>query len=247
MKKIAIVTGSSKGLGLALVRELKHHGYFVVGMSRSKGGDESDHFIQGDITDAETQDTLLLETLKYYQRIDLLVNNAGSGMYESWEEGSTADLRGMFELNFFAAVSLTQKALAELKKSGGLIVNVSSVAGKIALPFMGGYCATKYALNAFSDSLRAELHGSGAGVLNLVVGRVETGFSMNSSGDKKPPHTPGKADAADYAKKVMAAISKRKKEVVFPGWYRGVILFYTFFKGFFEKLAKWKFDATLKE
>lgn len=243
MKKVAIVTGSSKGLGLALVKQLQEEGYTVVGISRQKGEDISDLFLCGDITHSPFQEQVIKEVVSRYGWINLLVNNAGVGMYESWEEGSLDEVRAMFELNFFAVISLTNLALPHLKATGGLVVTVSSVAGKISLPYMGAYCASKYALNAYADSLRSELEGSGVDVLNLIVGRVATGFSMRSSGGKTPPHTPGGSDAKSYAVQVMRGIKNRRRQLVFPGWYRYVIAFYTLFTRFFERVAKRKFES----
>jgi short-subunit dehydrogenase len=139
---------------------------------------------------------------------------------------------------------LTNRVLPHLKASGGQIVNASSVAGKVALPYMGAYCASKYALNAYAASLRSELECSGVGVTNLIIGRVSTGFSLRSKGGKTPPQTPGRTTAQMYARHVIRGIVKRKHEVVFPGWYRYIIGFYALAPRFLERLARRRFEAS---
>ncbi len=241
MEKVALVTGNSKGLGAALSAALKASGYVVVGTARNPGEAQEDRFISGELTDPEFCRTLIETTVKEFGRIDLLVNNAGVGMYETWEEGEMADVEQLFALNVIAPVRLSKLALPHLKASKGMIVNVSSVAGKVALPYMGAYCASKSALTAFSDSLRAELLDDGVQVLDLIIGRVATGFSLRSKGGKQPPSTPGSTTADHYAKRVMRAIEGRERSLVFPAWYAVPIVLYRLLPRFFERVALKKF------
>ncbi|NPA17373.1 MAG: SDR family NAD(P)-dependent oxidoreductase [Aquificae bacterium] len=179
-------------------------------------------------------------------KIDVLINNAGIGLYESWEEMDMADLRRLFEVNFFSVVLLTKLFLPHLKEKKGSVINVSSVAGKLYVPFMGGYCASKYALNAFSDSLRAELLNDGVHVLNLIVGRINTGFSSRAMGSKKPPDTPFGDSPEGFADAVYSAYLKRKREITYPRWYRYFIWISRLFAPVYDRivLKKWTHSSS---
>lgn len=243
MEKFAVITGVSKGLGKALTEEFQKHGYKIIGISRNKGKANPDYFIPADLTKKEDIDRIFTEITKITDKVDVLINNAGIGIYEKWENISEEDLRKVFELNFFAVVFLTQKLLPLLKKSKGTIINVSSVAGKIYVPYMGAYCATKYALNAFSDSLRAELQKNNVHVLNLIVGRISTGFSSRALGSKKPPETPAcGATPEDFAKAVYKAFIQKKREITYPWWYRPLIWLVNKFPSIYDRkaLEKWE-------
>ncbi len=242
MKKVAVITGVSKGLGKALSDVFKKNGYTVIGISRTYC-DNADVSIQADLSDSKDVERAAEEINKNTDKIDVLINNAGVGLYESWEEMSMKDLRKLFEVNFFSVVYLTKILLPQIKKSKGSIINVSSVAGKLYVPYMGGYCASKYALNAFSDSLRAELIKDNVHVLNLIVGRINTGFSSRAMGSKKPPETPFGSTPEKFAEAVFKAYKNRKREIVFPGWYKYFIWLSKLFPDIYDKKAyeKWHY------
>ena len=242
-KKVVLITGVSKGIGRALAEKFKKEGFFTVGLSRSKPVDlELDLFIKADLV-KDDKEKIIKELIKSTGKIDVLINNAGVGLYESWEKMSEKDLRYLFELNFFSVVSLTKGFIPYLKETKGTIINVSSVAGKIYVPFMGSYCASKFALNAFSDSLRAELKPYNIHVLNLTVGRINTGFSSRSLGSLKPPETPSlSATPEKLADKVFTAYLKKKREITYPYWYSFFILIAKLFPNLYDSinLKKWK-------
>jgi len=239
MEKTAVITGVSKGLGKALAEKFQSEGFRVIGISRNRPEISLYRFIQADLTDENRLLSVAEELEK--ERIDLLINNAGVGIYESWKDMKMEDLRKVFELNFFSAVFLTKLLLPKLIESKGCIINVSSVAGKLYVPYMGGYCATKYALNAFSDSLRAELKEDGVHVLNLIVGRINTGFSIKAFGSKKPPETPFGSSPEKFAEAVFKAYKQKKREIIFPEWYRYFIFISKLFPSLYDKIAykKW--------
>ena len=241
MKKVVFITGVSKGIGKSLALKFKREGFFVAGLSRNKPDFDIDLFIKADLTKDKPQD-VVEKLIEKTGRLDVLINNAGIGLYESWENTNEEDLRYLFEVNFFSVVSLTKASLPYLKETKGDIINVSSVAGKIHVPFMGGYCSSKFALNAFSYSLRAELKPYGINVLNLIVGRINTGFSSRSLGSLKPPETPFGAKAEDLAEKTFEAYKKRKREIVFPWWYRIFIFIGNRFPDIYDKISLKKWD-----
>ena len=193
--RVAVITGASKGIGAALAREFQRRDWHVIAVSRTQPDDPGLQWIEADITVPADRRALAQEIRSTAGRTDVLVNNAGRGLFATWEEMDIQDLQSLFELNLIAHVHMTQLFLDMLRESRGAVINTSSVAGKLAVPCMGAYCATKYALNAFSDSLRIELAPSGIHVLNLIVGRIDTGFSRQALGDRQPPETPGKAPA----------------------------------------------------
>ncbi|MCP3892000.1 MAG: SDR family NAD(P)-dependent oxidoreductase [Desulfobulbaceae bacterium] len=218
-QKVAVITGSSKGIGKSLTEKFEKESIIVVGFSRTTPQGNLSHWVQGDINRKEDRDRLKNEVIEKYGRIDILINNAGVALIDSWEETEEADLRIMYETNFFSLVELSRLFVSELKKTQGTIINVSSVLGKLPVACMGGYCATKSALNAFSNSLRIELKPLGIHVLTLTVGLLKTDFLANALGSRQPPPFPGAGCPDKLANKTFRAYMKRKREITYPEWY----------------------------
>jgi len=242
MEKICVITGASSGIGTAFAKKFKEEGFRIVNLSRSKS-EVADENIKVDLSNPDEISKALAYLIDKVDKIDVLINNAGVGLYESWEETKIEELRYIFEINYFAPVMITKTLLPLIEKTKGTIINVSSVAGKMHIPFMGGYCSTKFALNAFSYSLRAELKEKGVNVLNLIVGRISTGFSKNALGTKVPPETPEfGASAEKLAEKTFKAYKKRKREITYPYWYKFLIFVSRAFPNLYDTLAlkKWK-------
>jgi short-subunit dehydrogenase len=224
-QKVIVITGVSSGLGAAMAAEFKAAGHRVVGASRSFPTVPIDLWLRADITLPADRQRIVDDTLASYGRIDVLVNNAGIGCYQTWEDLREEDLRAAFELNLFAPILLAKLCLPHLLASGGSLINISSVAGKLYVPCMGPYCATKAALTFFSNTLRAETAHRGLHVLDMVVGRISTGFSLRSLGGRKPPSSPGGGNTTpeDLAKAVYTGWRKRKRAVTYPGWNRWIV------------------------
>jgi short-subunit dehydrogenase len=245
MRKIAVITGVSKGIGQALAREFQWQGYHVIGVSRTKPAQGVDEWIEADLASSTGVMTCALKIKQRYHSISVLVNNVGRGHYETWEDSGLVDIRGMFELNFFSMVNMTKRLLPLLKKSEGTVVNISSVASHLPISCMGAYCATKAAVNMFSDSLRMELRRDQVCVLNVEVGRVSTGFSEGCTGDREVPSSPGAAGSpAKLVAKVVEAVKQRKERLVFPRWYKCLYVLSRLFPKYYEKknLEKWKLN-----
>ncbi|NPA51799.1 MAG: SDR family NAD(P)-dependent oxidoreductase [Aquificae bacterium] len=237
MDKTVLITGVSKGLGKALALEFKKNGFNVCGVSRTKPDFEIDYHITADLTVKRDIQKVYDTFFERFNKIDVLINNAGIGLYESWKDTKEQDLRKLCELNFYSYVFLTQKFLNHLIKTQGTIINVSSVAGKLYVPYMGAYCASKYALNAFSDSLRVELKPFKVHVLNLIVGRINTGFSSRALGSLEPPKTPFNASSQKFAKTVYKAYQKKKREITYPLWYKYFILLAKLFPSIYDRIS----------
>jgi short-subunit dehydrogenase len=219
---VALITGGSRGIGQAIGQEFQRQGLRVVSISRSAPTWQPDLWIEADITTADGRQKVLDTIQLKFERLDILLNNAGRGTLATWEEQTEEDLRNVFELNVFAPVAMSRLMLPMLKNSQGCIINTSSVASRLPVACMGAYCATKAALTAFSDTLRMELQPHGVRVLNLVVGRINTGFSKYCLGDRTPPKTPGKSNAQALARQVYTAYRKGHRELVYPRWYRWI-------------------------
>lgn len=186
--EVAIVTGASAGIGAAVARKLAMVGFQVVLAARRRerllkleqdltalGG--SALAIPTDLTHAEDCQRLVQETMTAFGRIDVLINNAGFGYRSPLEFTPVEAIRHNFETNLFGPIALTQLVIPVMRaQQRGYIVNLSSVAGRIARPLSSVYDATKHALEAISDSLRAELAQFGIRVVVIEPGFIKTEF-----------------------------------------------------------------------
>ncbi len=244
MTKHVLITGASSGLGKAMALHFLRRGFRVTGLSRSEPAallNEADfRWFRCDITKEADLLALKSELEQTGNAPDILVNNAGKGIYAAWEEMDATDLRDTFELDFFAPVALT-KILLPLMKPGACIINISSAAGLIWVPCMGGYCAAKAALRMFSNSLRPELAFRGIRVLDVAPGQINTGFSSRSCGTRRPPDSPGaKGHTPEaLAAAVFRAWRKGRKEITYPGSLAVLIFFIrTFLSGTYDKINR---------
>ena len=237
--KIALVTGSSSGLGQAIAQELASRNCRVIGLGRKKPADVADNdFIVCDLSDPEAVEQIPAELAKRTGKLDILVNNAGFGGYATWEELPANELRRMFEVDFFAPVKIAQMLLPLLAESHGNIINIASVAALAPVPCMGAYSAVKAALASFSATLRAEAGLQNVRVLTVCPGRISTGFSSRAITLRECPDTPGnKVSTAKFARKVVNSALKGKGLIVFPGWYKLFISFTRKFPETYMRMA----------
>lgn len=139
--------------------------------------------IEGDLTNPELRQAIVDETLARFKCIDTLVNNAGVGLYETPSNLSPQLLRQLFEVNVIAPLALAQLVVPVMRRQKcGVIVNIGSVAGDVSMPWAVGYCASKFAMHALSDSLRRELREEGIRVVKICPGIVATRFRANVLG-----------------------------------------------------------------
>lgn len=229
--RVAVVTGASAGIGAALAQRLVEAGARVVLAARSEEklrelaaglGEGRALAVPTDVTVPAQVENLIGQTVERFGGLDLLVNNAGVGLYGSIEETHWEHFRQMWEVNFFGAVCCTVAALPHLKTRRGVVVNISSVAGKIPVPYMAGYCASKFALNAFSDGLRMELVRAGVRVVTICPGRVRTQFQMSAFRDGKnlpavfQRRESSGLSADAVARQTLRAVRRGQREVVLP-------------------------------
>jgi NAD(P)-dependent dehydrogenase (short-subunit alcohol dehydrogenase family) len=175
----ALVTGCSTGIGRATALELTARGYEVTASARRVATLE-DLDVKAKIALDVDDDASVAAALAQVGPVDVLVNNAGFGLDGSVEEVPLADVRRCFETNFFGVVRMVQAFLPAMREQGsGAIVNVSSVAGVAAGPLAGYYSATKWALEALSESLHLEVGHFGVRVVIIEPGGIETSFGAN--------------------------------------------------------------------
>jgi NAD(P)-dependent dehydrogenase (short-subunit alcohol dehydrogenase family) len=188
MEKVAVVTGSSSGIGFETSLALAREGYFTFATMRDvkKAGTikkivEEENLplkvIELDVDNEDSVENAIKSIIDEKQRIDVLVNNAGWGIWGTGEDVSLEEFREQFETNFFSIVRLIQKVAPTMRKQGsGDIVNISSIAGRIGFPVSTAYISSKFALEGFSESLRFELGEFGINVIIIEPGVIKTNF-----------------------------------------------------------------------
>jgi short-subunit dehydrogenase len=248
--KVVVVTGASMGIGEAIAKIFADHGASVVLLSRDGtrveaargriGHPDRTLALSCDVRHREEIDRALGLTVHHFQRVDVWVNNAGRGLLDSVAEMEMAAFRDMFETNFFGAVAAMQAVIPVMRQQGaGTIINISSVAGHIPLPFHAGYSATKFALNAIGKAARVELKGSGIHVLTVCPGYVRTGFGENEViGTVKRRVRPGSVrgiTAERVARATLRGYLKQKREVIVPWMMYVPVKIYQHFPGLVER------------
>ena len=191
-KTTVLITGASSGIGRASALYLARKGYTVVGAGRSRtrleslASDAEEHGVsvetmELDVDRDDQVDRELPGLIEQYGRIDVLVNNAGYGLWGPGQRLSVDQLRAQFETNLFGPFKLVRHVLPGMVESGaGKIINVSSVEGRLATPFSGGYAASKFALEGLSEAMRVELWPLGVHVCLIEPGLFTTAFGDNA-------------------------------------------------------------------
>ncbi len=189
--KVVIITGASAGIGLATARVFAANGARLVLAARDPERLEAatrdipgGHMrIPTDVSDPLAAQSLVAQTIRAYGRIDILINNAGIGLAAPIAEMRPEDLMRTMAINVLGPLMLTQTVLPHMHtQTRGQLIFVSSVVGLRALPYLGGYAATKAALDRLTESLRVELRGSGVAVTLIRPGTTSTGFSQRRLG-----------------------------------------------------------------
>lgn len=231
-----VVTGASSGIGFELVKLLLHNGCRVVATARRKV--ELEKLIEfaprpadlellvGDITAPRVRSDLIQRARSEFGGLDILINNAGISGLGKFEASTEACLRQVMEVNFFAPVELIRESIPLLREGNQpMIVNISSVLGHRAVPEKSEYCASKFALHGFSDSLRAEL----APEIDLLLVSPSTTqsdfFDHAVENHSQRDWTPKKAMPPQVvAKKTIQAIKAGKHEIILSWGGKGLVL-----------------------
>ena len=227
MEKVAIVTGSSSGIGYETALALARDGFYTFATVRnlkkadkiSQGAKKENlniEIIELDVDDEKSISAAIEKILAKKQRIDVLVNSAGWGLFGSIEDVSMKDFRAQFETNFFGIISVIQKVAPIMRKQGaGVIVNVSSVAGRIGFPGSPAYISSKFALEGLSESIRYELGQFGVKIIIIEPGVIKTNFFSSMKIAEPKPDSPYKeiTEKVIMGIKMMAELGTPPSEV----------------------------------
>jgi short-subunit dehydrogenase len=223
-----LIAGASQGIGRSLARSAAARGARVLAAARSlellqqlqREVRDSGHtleIVQADVTRPADRQRLVDAALQHFGGLDVLVNNAGVGAIGPFADCAPERLRAIMEVNFFGLTETTRLFLPLLKQGNRpAIVNVSSVIGKRAVPRMSEYCASKFAVQGFSEALRAELDKDGVDVLVVCPGRTHTHFHENLLEQRSPQlfASLGGGQSADrVAAAALRALERGKHEI----------------------------------
>ncbi|MGX7689577.1 SDR family oxidoreductase [Flectobacillus roseus] len=251
-QKVIWITGASSGIGEALALELAKMPVKLVLSARRK--DELDRVaaltglppkdilvLPLDMLDISSMSQKVEEVIHHFGHIDIVIQNAGVSQRSMVKDTVFQVYRDLMEINFFSVVALTQAILPHFtQRQSGHFVAISSVAGKIGTPLRGGYGATKHAVIAFFDSLRAEVFPDNLHVTVVCPGYIKTQISFNALSGDGSKHNQMDANQAkgmlpdECARRIVQAIIAKKSEVYIGGWYEvmGIYL-----KRFFPSLV----------
>lgn len=191
VKDVVLITGASSGIGKATASYFAERGYKVYGVARNDFNVEGVVPVLADITDAQAVKSVVDFVIKLEGKIDILINNAGMGVAGAIETTSLEDAKKQFDVNFFGTVNMTTAVLPYMrKKLKGRIINTSSVASVIPIPFQAYYSSCKAALDNWAKALRLELQPYNIRVTNILPGDIKTNFTSKRSKnlDQKSPY-----------------------------------------------------------
>ena len=228
MEKVAVITGTSSGIGFETALALAREGYYTYATMRDTTKSEKIKelgqkenlkidVLELDVDDENSVKTAIQKILDQKQRIDILVNNAGWGLWGCVEDVSIDEFKAQFDTNFFSIIRLIQEVGPTMRKQGsGKIINISSVAGRIGFPASPAYISSKFALEGLSESLRLEMAPFGVDVIIIEPGVIKTNFlnpvrlSKNSETDTAYSDITNKVVSGV---KMMAEMGTHPKEV----------------------------------
>ncbi len=178
-RTVVLITGASSGIGLLTAGRLHALGYRVYGTSRRPGKHTVPfRMLEMDVTDTASVEAALAELMQEEGGVDVLVNNAGMGVGGPVEETPSAMIREQVDTVFLGMVEVTRRVLPLMRRrGGGRIVNVSSIAGRMGLPYQGYYSAAKFAMEGLSEALSIEVRSFGIDVVLIEPGDMRTGFT----------------------------------------------------------------------
>jgi short-subunit dehydrogenase len=227
-----IVTGASSGIGRAIALEFAGRGALLALASRNEaalhevaaaiqtGGGRA-VVIPTDVTDDDGVGRMANETIRQLGGIDILVNNAGIGLQASIGDASAADVETLFRLNVLAAAVAIRAVVPTMRaQHAGMIINISSMAGRIVIPRIGYYSASKFALTAIGDALRMEEADHGIKVMNVFPGTTRSSFGENRLGRRgRQAHQVLPPVSAEKVATRIARAVERNRRSVYISWF----------------------------
>jgi len=251
--QVILITGTSNGIGKRLAIDLAARGAIVAGCGRSiprlkdtlkevRRISPSSVMIGCDVGESEQVRGVVGKVIADFGKIDVLINNAGIGMRRSFIETDLKTIEDIIRINYLGAVYCTHEALPSMiARKSGHIVNVSSVAGLIGTLNLAAYCASKFALNGWSESLYHELKPLGIHVSVICPGSVDTGFNRDfrESEPKSPPNLIVSAETVVQA--VIKVLENKQFEIVLPRWLALISAFKRHWPNLFRAIAHRRF------
>jgi len=254
--KIVVITGASSGVGAETVFMAARRGAIPILLARNEGKLQeisrnvpSEHMVLPlDVSDAVAVEQAFAIIFAKYGRVDVLVNNAGFGVFKWFKDMPITEFAEMMNVNYMGIVHCTKAVLpAMLERRSGHIVNVASVAGKLVTKKATGYAATKHAVVGFSNALRMELHGTGVGLSTVNPGPIATNFFERADPSGQYLANLQKMGgvmltAHQVAEQILRAVEKKRAEVTMP-WFAAVgVMVAQLFPRLFERLARGLLD-----
>ena len=230
-KKVVLITGASEGIGAACARAFRDRGAVLSLTARSEGkllalAGPDDLVTAGDITDPQVRQHVVENTIQRFGRIDILINNAGAGLYRPAWAASEQEARALFELNLFAPLEMIRLAVPQMRaRRSGMVVNIGSIAGKMTLPWFTLYSVSKYAIGSLTDGLRMELKRDGVHAMTVCPGYVNTGFQAHTIAGS-PPESIARSrrfaiTVEECARDIVRGVERDARTVMTPrtGWF----------------------------
>ena len=180
MSKVVLITGGSSGIGKSIGEFLHQKGFVVYGTSRNPEKVLNSIFplVALDVRNSDSIKTAVNRIIETSGRLDIVINNAGVGITGPLEEIPTEEIRNNFETNFFGPIEVMKSALPQMRKqNSGLIINITSIAGYMGLPYRGIYSASKGALELITEALRMEVKSFGIEITNVAPGDFATNIA----------------------------------------------------------------------
>jgi len=180
MSKVVLITGGSSGIGKSIGEFLTTKGFQVYGTSRNPENYPSSSFplVALDVTDVNSIHSCITQVVYEAGRLDVLINNAGAGITGPIEEIPETEIKRNFETNFFGPINVIKAALPQMRKqNSGLIINITSIAGYMGLPYRGVYSASKGALELITEAFRMEVNGFNINMTNVAPGDFATNIA----------------------------------------------------------------------
>jgi len=256
-----LITGASQGIGKCLAELAAARGGRVLAVARSdgllrdlaervRGEGGTLHVVQGDVTNPDDRQKMVDAARRHFGGLDILVNNAGVGATGHFADVGPERLRKIMEVNFFAVAELTRACLPLLRDGNRpAIVNISSIAGKRGIPARSEYSASKFAVQGFSEAIRAELAKDGIDVVVVCPGLTQTNFSQNMLEQKallKYDHLRGMT-AEQVALAALRAIERGTHEVCLSFKGKLLVLVCRFFPRLADRIARRKVQELFQE
>ncbi|NHM29012.1 SDR family NAD(P)-dependent oxidoreductase [Neobacillus terrae] len=250
--KNIVITGASSGIGEKIAFKVAEMGARPILLARSSDKlndvcekinqqfDVSCIFYPLDVGDFEEVKVVFRQLLQEVDHVDILLNNAGFGVFDSFQEANFEDIQRMFEVNVLGLMACTKEILSSmLERDTGHIINIASQAGKLATPKSSGYSASKHAVLGFTNSLRMELEETNIFVSSVNPGPIETNFFNNAdkSGNYVKNIKKFMLKSDEVAEKIVDLMLKPKRELNLPKWMNLGSTLYNLFPGIAERIT----------